>query len=299
MLLQGIKLRGFLGHLGVRSETNGKADWVEVDFSSSPLWLVHGPNGGGKSSLWDALTFALFKEHRIGGKNFDKLVHDQADKAEVIVEFDLHGRRFQIGAEIEVKGKNRSVKTSRIVRALDGSDWETVAGSEQKVQDWLARNLSLSFDTFTSAVLLRQGEADEFLKAGPTKRSEILTELLQLSFYRELDIAATKRLNQNREEYAKCKQQLESLPNPTSEDTAEQRNLIVTSEELLGHLNERIKQKQAEWDGAQLFEKRSAEIAEKQKQQKSNVAIIAEATIIEAAVRRYRELKDGLIQLDK
>src|SRR5262249_12122089 len=159
-------------------------------------WLVHGPNGGGKSALWDALTFALFKEHRAGSKsNFDKLVHDNTDKAEIAVELSLRGGHFRISAEIEVKGNKRSAKTSRIVEVLNGSDWETVAGNEQKVEEWVQRNLSVSFNTFTSAVLLRQGEADRFLTAKAAECRTILTELLQLSFYRELDVAATKRRN--------------------------------------------------------------------------------------------------------
>jgi hypothetical protein len=47
MLLQRIRLKGFLGH---RGSTNGGGDgFVEVDFSTAPLWLIHGPNGGGKA----------------------------------------------------------------------------------------------------------------------------------------------------------------------------------------------------------------------------------------------------------
>ncbi|HYE71993.1 MAG TPA: ATP-binding protein, partial [Blastocatellia bacterium] len=60
MLLHSIKLKGFLGHRALHKGNNDEG--VEIDFRSSSLWLVHGANGCGKSSLWDALSFVLFKE---------------------------------------------------------------------------------------------------------------------------------------------------------------------------------------------------------------------------------------------
>src|SRR3954470_23999999 len=88
MLLQRIRLKGFLGHRGL-SDANGGAGFVNIDLRSSPLWLIHGPNGGGKSSLWDAVTFALFKRHRGGARNFERLIHDAADEAVVEIYIEL------------------------------------------------------------------------------------------------------------------------------------------------------------------------------------------------------------------
>src|SRR5947209_11813217 len=82
MLLQRIRLKGFLGHRGL-SDVNGGDGFVDIDLRSSPLWLIHGPNGGGKSSLWDAVTFALFKKHRASETKNDRLarlIHDAADR---------------------------------------------------------------------------------------------------------------------------------------------------------------------------------------------------------------------------
>src|SRR5947209_16888450 len=102
MLLQRIRLKGFLGHRGL-SDVNGGDGFVDIDLRSSPLWLIHGPNGGGKSSLWDAVTFALFKKHRASNKKNDRLVrliHDAADEAIVELEFELRGQQYLIQSKI-------------------------------------------------------------------------------------------------------------------------------------------------------------------------------------------------------
>lgn len=154
MLLQKIRLKGFLGHRGICG-ADGKADFVEVDFNDSPLWLVHGENGGGKSSLWDALTFAFFKQHR-GSENresalFKHLIHErETDVAQIEVEFELDAQAYRICGEIgETK---RGTTTNRILYKLNGDGEEVYQDGENKVKTWLEENLPFSFQTFTSAI---------------------------------------------------------------------------------------------------------------------------------------------------
>src|SRR4051794_25020893 len=121
MLLQRIELKNFLGHSG---QENGAGDTkpVEVDLRSSNLWLIHGPNGGGKSSLFDAITFALYKEHRGGKSNFDCLLHDGTDKAEVSLDIALGGESYRI--QRTITRRRTGARVWGIVRRWNGSDWE-------------------------------------------------------------------------------------------------------------------------------------------------------------------------------
>ncbi len=89
MLLQKIRTKGFLGHLA-----NTDGEYVELDFADKNLWLIHGENGTGKSSLFDAVTMAFYKQHRGGKSAFENLIHSKTDKAEVFVEFDLRGGKY-------------------------------------------------------------------------------------------------------------------------------------------------------------------------------------------------------------
>jgi DNA repair exonuclease SbcCD ATPase subunit len=150
MLLQRIRLRGFLGH---RAPAGTDSDgFVNIDLRSSPLWLIHGPNGGGKSSLWDAVTFALFKRHRGGARNFERLIHDAADEAVVEVYIELREqpqpRQYRVLSRIgrktprksrkadekstRARRKEDSANTWNIVEWWNGEGWEAVPGTTGK-----------------------------------------------------------------------------------------------------------------------------------------------------------------------
>lgn len=144
MLLKKIKTKGFLGHLTGESEN----DFVELDFADKNLWLIQGRNGAGKSTLFDAITMAFFKQHRGGGSNFANLVHDNADRAEIFVEFALHGNDYRIAVDLP--------KNSTVVRRIqfwNGLEWAT---KNDDIDDWVGKNLKISYETFVSSVLLGQ-----------------------------------------------------------------------------------------------------------------------------------------------
>src|SRR6266496_4415249 len=100
MLLQRIELQGFLSHRG-HPLPEGGFEPVEIDFRSSPLWLIYGPNGAGKSALFDAITFTLFKQHRGGKQNFDQLIHDNAEEATITLDIVLNAEPYRIQRTIK------------------------------------------------------------------------------------------------------------------------------------------------------------------------------------------------------
>jgi len=65
MLIDAIRLQGFLSYYG-QTRVDGRVEPIEVDFRPDSLWLVHGPNGTGKSALvFDAVGLALYGDHGI------------------------------------------------------------------------------------------------------------------------------------------------------------------------------------------------------------------------------------------
>lgn len=295
MLLQRIELKGFLSHYG-RQDDAGRVEPVEIDFRSSPLWLIYGPNGAGKSAIFDAITFALYKQHRGGKSNFHRLISDAADKAEISLEIELNGQRYLV--QRTITRTKRSARVWGIVYRWTGNEWQAIPGTTNKVEKWVEKNLRMSYDTFVSAVLLRQGEADAFLKAKPAQRKSRLLELLDLQFYEKLGEAANKRLNDWRKERDRLQQELESLPEITEEALRVQRKLISEAQDILSKARQALADKKAELEDARRVDRLTAEIAKKEAQQRADAELIAREKAIRSAAQRYRELKSVLPLID-
>lgn len=287
MLLQRIELKNFLGHGG---QQNGAGDTkpVEVDLRSSALWLIHGPNGCGKSSLFDAITFALYKEHRGGKSNFDCLLHDGTDKAEVSLDIALGGESYRI--QRTISRRRTGARVWGIVRRWNGSDWEAEQDSENNVEEWVQRKLRMGFQTFVSAVLLRQGDVDAFLKAKPAERKNRLLELLDLEFYRSLGKAANTRREKWKDDRDRYQQELGGMNPVTEDDLTLQRDLIKATEDSLSLARQSLADKQTELANAKRAVELSAQIAEKGRQQSADEIILGRADSIRKAVARFREL---------
>ncbi len=295
MLLQRIELKGFLSHFG-RKNGNGEVEPVEVDLRRSSLWLIHGPNGSGKSALFDAVTFALYKEHRGGAQNFKSLVHDAADRAEINLEIDLNGERYLIQRTITLyRGGSR---VWGIVRRWTGEDWRTVPDTENRVEEWATENLRMKYDTFVSAVLLRQGKADAFLEARPTVRRRLFMELLDLNFYERLGDRANRRLNEARSERERRQQDLEGSPSVTEGDLTVQREVVETSGEDLLRIRRTHKAKEAEVGNARRAVDLASQIVENKERQRADDELIQRADAVLSAASRYRELGSALLRLD-
>lgn len=206
MILHQIELQGFLSHRGVPQKDGGFGFSV-IDFSRSPLWLIHGENGTGKSALFDAICFALYKCARgpgSGKQNLGYLVHHQADRAQVRVTIEIGGTVYRVDRAVNHINKAPN-NMSQIWQAQ--TDWETlrqmspaereknysaVADTKNKAEEWIAKTLRMSFETFTYTALLRQGETDAFLVAEADKRKSCLLQLLDLSSFEALGKAADK-----------------------------------------------------------------------------------------------------------
>lgn len=286
MLLKKIRTKGFIGHLAGEAEN----EFVELDFADKSLWLIQGRNGSGKSTLFDAITMAFYKQHRGGGINFANLVHDKADKAEIFVEFALHGNDYRIAVDMP--------KKSSLVRRLqywNGAEWTT---KNDEVDDWVSKNLKISYETFVSSVLLRQGEADKFITAKPTPRREIFLELLQLEFYKNLTERAKFRQKCVNDRLKEIKQKLESLENPSVTEIKNQEKLVKEYTKELSNLENEKANKQKELDNAVKAQKLKIEIEKLVAQQKLAAALFENAETVEKKFRYFVELKDNLFRIE-
>jgi exonuclease SbcC len=153
------------------------------------LACLSGANGHGKSSLIDAITWALWGRAR--GKDLDALVHHGRRDMEVDLEFLASDQRYRVIRRRQRVGARGPSRPSLELQLRAGEEWRpltepTIAQTERAIE----RLLRLSYETFVNSALLLQGKADLFSAAGPASRKRVLAEILELSAYEALELRA-------------------------------------------------------------------------------------------------------------
>jgi DNA repair protein SbcC/Rad50 len=162
---------------------------TEVDFTPIHLACISGNNGAGKSSLVDAITWALFGKAR---RNDDALIFGEEDHCEVTFEFEYSGNTYRIN---RTRSRNKTGTLNLFIRHPNTQDW--LALSENSIRDtdaYIQKVLRMDYETFINASFFLQGKADQFSQQKPGDRKRILGSILGLDVwetYREK--AAEKR----------------------------------------------------------------------------------------------------------
>jgi DNA repair exonuclease SbcCD ATPase subunit len=214
MIPQRILLRGFLCY----------RDEQEISFESAPLWMLAGTNGSGKSAVFDAMTFALFGGHRGGLASAQALINKDCDRLAVQFDFLLDNKLHQAHRTLKLKAKGSAAGTHQI-RAwhTDAQRWEVVPDTTSRAgfDAWVRDNIGLTYETFTSSVLLMQGKAEKLLSAAPKERFEVLAGIVDLGRYQRLHKRADDRRRAATARVEALQQQLALLPEVSDEELAE------------------------------------------------------------------------------
>ena len=155
---------------------------AEVDFTDLDLFAITGATGSGKTSIIDAITYALYGQTaRLGAKNLGELITQGAPRLSVKLEFECGGRQYRIARVLKRSG---SANVRFEILGKDGE--QPVDGGAREIGAHIVRIVGLDFDAFTKAVVLPQGQFDEFLRGEAADRRKILEVLLNLGVYREM-----------------------------------------------------------------------------------------------------------------
>jgi hypothetical protein len=164
-------------------------DGADISFENFDRFAICGPTGAGKSSLLDALTFALFAEApRRGTGNLANLISLGRKRFSVSLDFAVGDQTFRV-----TRVRRRRGAGSDQLEKVSGQDkTELVATGQRAVTERIEKLLGLNYSHFTQAVFLPQGKFSEFLKAKPAERRRVLNELLRLLVYERMQERAGK-----------------------------------------------------------------------------------------------------------
>lgn len=157
-------------------------DAAEIDFEGMDLFAISGPTGSGKSSILDAITYALYgRVERIGRQGIHQLISQGQSTMAVVLEFAVGPARYRVARRTSVKGGTQIL----LERGEDGA-WVQAGEGADKVgvaNGLIERAVGLDYDAFTRTVLLPQGRFAEFMVGDAADRRKILTELLGLDLF--------------------------------------------------------------------------------------------------------------------
>ncbi len=171
-----------------------------TELGSSTLFLIHGPTGSGKTSILDAVCFALYGESSGDERDGRALRSDHAGatvETEVSFDFLVGERRYRVlRAPQQERAKKRGTGTTVVppratlwrLRDADG-DGEVLASQWSRVTGGVEDLLGFSAAEFRQVIMLPQGQFQDFLKGRSDDRQRILEVLFETGLYRRIENA--------------------------------------------------------------------------------------------------------------
>lgn len=181
-MITSIELGDFLSH----PET-------KLEFGNGVTVFV-GQNGAGKSSIIDAITFALFGQHT--RKSNKGLIKRGTNQGFAKVEFNINGKQYQAVRKIDNKGG----LAAKLTEKINGEFLEIAAGERKQFGESMTQEvekiIGLNFEKLKIAAIVQQGELNAIIKAKPKEFKELLNAIIGID---KLDVAseAMKIINKN------------------------------------------------------------------------------------------------------
>ncbi|MFN8639573.1 MAG: SMC family ATPase, partial [Dehalococcoidia bacterium] len=187
-----------------------------VDFTGRTLFAITGPTGAGKSSLLDAMTWALYGQvPRVGRSTHQLVTH--GEKA-MSVRFDFSARGHTYRVTRTTAGSIGTRLEERVEAERDA--WRLLADRAADVTREIGRLIGLDYATFTKTIVLPQGEFGAFLRGEERERRDILSALLGLDAYEAVGRAARTRAREAAQATSHFERQLSRLTLATPEAAA-------------------------------------------------------------------------------
>ena len=141
-----------------------------IDFEKG-ISVIVGENGAGKSTILEAISFALFKQHT--AKKIDDLVRNNADSMTVELEFNSNNREYKI-----VRNKKSMLKSSIYKKTSNDGGFVHICTGDKEVANEILQILDIDSDLFLNAIYIRQGEIAELVDKTSAEKKELIAKLL-------------------------------------------------------------------------------------------------------------------------
>lgn len=204
-----LRLEGFQSYL----------EPTTIDLSTISSAAIHGPVGAGKSSIFDAIAYALYGVSRTSTK--DGVIHTHAKSMKVEMDFALGEGTYRVRRTRTSSGSAKTylwhlVPEGEPVVIGDGD------GRTGATDAALAELFPISYEAFRASVLVEQGKSDSFIEAKPSDRHALMSDVLNLGVYKQVNEKARARMRELKAEVARFDTLLEGKEAAEEDATAKQ-----------------------------------------------------------------------------
>lgn len=206
-------------------------DRQTIDFSdlnAAGVFLLNGPTGAGKTTILDAICYALYggtTGDRDPAQLYSTYVARANTPPRVFLDLTLQGRRLRINrtpvySHPITRGKRAGQMTVKAATATveellpggnpeDEQAWKPIASQVKEVNAVIAERIHLNREQFLKVVLLAQGQFAQFLKSKPVERKELLKKMFPVEHIEAMYAELLEEAKQARQDVANDEQALE------------------------------------------------------------------------------------------
>ena len=173
---------------------------VGIDFGDRTQIAVIGDTGAGKSSILEAMTYALYGQTSLGSRSKQELMNDTSDVMRVVLRFRVAGEEWEV-TRVDRRTGAGGLRPPQAQLVRYGPDGDTLEKAEQvrPVNDRVRALIGLDSDAFLRTVILPQGRFARLLvEDAPSARTEILRQVWRTQDLEAAGEVAGQRLGEVR-----------------------------------------------------------------------------------------------------